>query len=978
MKLIKIEAHGFKSFADKISLNFDGGVVGIVGPNGSGKSNINDAIRWVLGEQSSKALRGDSMEDVIFAGSKKEKALEKAEVILTFDNSKGIPSIPQKKFTISRVLKRGKGSNEYFINGELARHKDIKEIAMESGISKSSLAIISQGTISNIAEASPEERRGVFEEAAGTSKYKARKIETLRKLEKTDEALEKVAAVVFELEKQIKPYKKQAEKARIFLEKTSELKKIEVSLLVNDLQFFGSQLKELQKDLQGVEETKKDLNSRIQTIDFSLEKSISFKKNVEKELQNLNLELEEINEKIKTIEINNSKMLQRREMLISGEIEATSEEKLAAMKTQIEDLNSKINAYKEFEKSTEKNIQDNILLIQNHENILSKLHLQENSIVNKISNLKSRIDFFKENHDKKTHLFKGTRVIVENASIFKGYKGLVSELLEIHKEHSTAVNAILKNARQNIVVDNSETAVQAIQFLKNNNAGKATFIPLSSIKPKAIREDHELIIRGQRGFVGIASDLIKTKPEFIILNKFLLGNILITENIETANYISKLLDTRYMVVSLDGDVIYAGGVISGGTKQEQDSTVGLEEKIHEMETLLPELESTMTKIKSQIFEIKNQKVDKVNINNELRSTLFLTREKRSTTNDAFLALKLRYEDSTQESLELSSITNKGPESVESLENDKATILATIRSKREKIIILNEDYNRFSVEKNELEKTLRQLNDDFSVKMTEKNKAELWIQSSQKRLSEHYHLTLEHAQEEFKLELEVETAREIVRNLKLEIEALGNVNLDSIAQLEEIETRHNKLKASQNELEEAKNIIVGAIAEMDKIIIKKIRQTVEMVNEEFKNVFQKMFGGGDAEITYTNPHNILETGINIMAQPPGKSVKNLKLFSGGEKALIAISLLFAIIKAKPIPLCILDEVEAALDEANVIRYAEFLQKLKDATQFIVITHRHGTMSRVDHLFGATMQKRGVTSFFSVELSKARELINKSEK
>ncbi|MGY6171769.1 AAA family ATPase [Candidatus Mycoplasma pogonae] len=973
MKLIKIEAHGFKSFADKVTLSFDGGVVGIVGPNGSGKSNINDAIRWVLGEQSSKALRGDSMEDVIFAGSKSMKPLDKAEVILTFDNSDNAVSIPHKKFTISRVLHRGKGSNEYFINDEPARFRDIKEIAIESGISKSSLAIISQGTISSIAESSAQDRRAIFEEAAGTSKYKSRKIETLRKLQKTDEALEKVSAVVFELEKQVKPLEKQATKAKIFLEKSEQLKNVEIGLLVADLNYYGKIFEALTEELKGVEEAKNDIKNRIENIDLNLKQKINFRGDLEKEISNITLNLEEINKKLQNIAINKSKIAQRREMLISGEIQVTEEEKLAAIKSQLEELHTQIQSISEYEKQTEDKLRIYYQEIEEYKKEISILQSKEYSANTKINHLNSQIMFLKESKESQNNLFKGTKNIVKNANLFKGYKGLVADILEIAPQHHIAIESVLNNTLQNVVVANSETAVEAINFLKRNNGGKATFIPLASIKPKILNENHQLILKNQNGFIGVASDLVKTKPEFIILNKFLLGNILVTDQIENANRIAKLMENRYMITTLEGDIIRAGGVMSGGAKsQANNSFLGIDQKIIAAENQLPELQQAINAIKQELLNLENQKNSKIVLMQELRSTLAATKERKNVTIDAFNNLKIRYQESNKEILNFENI-NSSLQEESNLEASKNDLEVELRAKREQVNNFNSEIRDYELEKNNLQKTFMEISDSSSKKTSEKDKTEFIVENAFRRLSEHYQLTLENAQENYQLKLSIDEAREIVDTLKKEIEALGNVNLDSIKDYEAVSERYNDLKTSQEELQEAKNVILGAIAEMDKIIVQRLRKTVEEVNEEFKNVFQKMFGGGDAQIFFENPNDILESGIEIFAQPPGKSIKNIKLFSGGEKALIAISLLFSIIKAKPIPLCILDEVEAALDEANVIRYAEFLQLLKPLTQFLVITHRYGTMSLVDHLFGATMQKRGITSFFTVELSKAKELI-----
>ncbi|MGZ9413455.1 AAA family ATPase [Mycoplasma sp. Z386] len=974
MKLIKVEAQGFKSFADKVVLNFDGGVVGIVGPNGSGKSNINDAIRWVLGEQSSKALRGDSMEDVIFAGSKTVKELDKAEVILTFDNSDKAVSVPHDIFTISRVLHRGKGGNEYYINGELARFKDIKEIAMESGISKSSLAIISQGTISDIAEASPEHRRGIIEEAAGTSKYKARKVEALRKLETTEEALDKVRTIIAELEKRLIPLKKQAEKAKIFIEKSAELKSVEVGLLVEDLKFFTDKMGFLKQELTNIMEKRDDLESKLSLYSTTINENTNQKLKLETEADQLQNDLTKVENEIHQLELRQSKITQRRQDIINGDIKATPEEQIASLKEEIAEIHARIGHFRSSEQKTEETISQSSNELTNIEKELYRVASEKNSSYNKHESAKTKLRILEEHKNNKTNLFKGTKTIVENKTLFgKGFKGTVFDLIKAEKEFAPAIEAILKSALQHIVVDVPETAVKAVNFLKENNGGKATFIPLTSIQPKEMKQEHKVALQTQPGFVAIASELVDTDKEFFKLRDFLLGNIVVAKTIEDANKLSKLLQLKYLVVSLDGDIIRVGGVISGGAKEETDnSLMQLDDNINELKKIIPLLLKKKEEFEQKEVELKNKKEELISTINEWKNELANTKQKRVDLTDKYDFLRAKYESVSSEALEISK-TDEISNNLVELTNQKNEMAANLRIKKTRIASLANELLPYINQKNEVEKELYELSKVNAQHENDKNKVEMVLTESQRRLTEHYQLTLETAQNNFKLEMEIENARTLVNALKEEIKQLGNVNLDSIEECEEVEERFTNLKDNEEELNDAKNTILEAISEMDKIIVNKIQETVNIVNNEFRFVFQTMFGGGDAQIQYTDPQNILETGIDIIAQPPGKSVKNLKLFSGGEKAIIAISLLFAIIKAKPIPLCILDEVEAALDEANVIRYAEFLQSLKEKTQFIVITHRHGTMTKVDHLFGATMQKRGVTSFFSVELAKAKEMI-----
>lgn len=966
MKLIQVEAHGFKSFADKVTLKFDGGIVAIIGPNGSGKSNINDAIRWVLGETSSKVLRGDTMEDVIFSGSKTEKEMDRAEVILTFDNKDRSCDIPYDVFTISRVLTRGNGSNEYYINGELARQRDIKEIAMQSGISKSSLAIIGQGTISNIAESTPEKRREIFEDAAGTSMYKSKKIEAQRKLEKTQEALEQISILIQEQERQLKPLQRQAEKAKIYKTKAEQLKEVEVALLVHDFMDYSDKLEKLNVEGQDYNLIKEELETKIRVYNEASEQKSKFVLELENNIKKISERLSEISEEITTLEIRNAKEAKHREMLLSGELTISPKEKLAAMKEELNALNTNILGYKTFletkKKESEQLSQSASIRSTKINDIKRELSFKKEEL-NKI---KSKLDVIEEIKSKKTNLAKGTHNIVENSHLFRGYKALVSELIEVNEKYALAIETILSSAMQHIVVDKPETAVEAINFLKSNNGGRATFIPLSSIKPKFVPEQHIVVAQTQKGFLGIASELVSTEEQYNVLKKFLLGNVLVADNIENANKLSKLLETRYMVVTLDGDIIRVGGVLSGGQASQNVSTLAADEQVKKLQDLIPVINAKISQLSNELFELEKDQ----NKETSLLTNISLERAKIDnlyrTTLDKFDSLREQYRSASQEEYEAEN--NKKIDIVAAIQQlmlERSDLSAKKSSQEDIYHNLKQELQNLTNQRFQVSEELNNLIKDNANKIAEKAKAETIIQNAKQRLSEQYGMLFEVAKQFYNPDIDFEVARKTVADLKLDIRELGHVNLDSINQLEELETRYKEVKSQEQEIISAKTTIEDAISEMDKIIIERMTQTVTLVNAEFKHVFAKMFGGGMAEIRYTDPENILETGIDVIAQPPGKSIKNLKLFSGGEKALIAISLLFSILKAKPLPLCILDEVEAALDEANVIRFAEYLHTLKKDTQFIVITHRQGTMERVNKLYGATMQKRGVTTFFAVK-------------
>nr|WP_318033310.1 hypothetical protein [Mycoplasmopsis cynos] len=547
-------------------------------------------------------------------------------------------------------------------------------------------------------------------------------------------------------------------------------------------------------------------------------------------------------------------------------------------------------------------------------------------------------------------------------------------MIKTSQEYLPALETILKGAAQHIVVDHSDTAVKAINFLKSNDGGRATFIPLSTIKSKFVRDDYLLVIRNNPGFVGIASELVTVAEEYRVLNEFLLGNVIVVSDIKTANEISTIMDKKYMVVTLDGDIIRVGGIMVGGTKEASENILGLDDKIRENEEFLPGLSAMIEKLKSNVSK-ENQELMLKEQRQKNKEVVIKTLSSKIFDIKSQINKHKTDIDFSNDALDMSDDLTKLNETEKTISQKRSELaildfdLTTAIEQKDS---LDADIQVLNKKNNEQNGMLSQLLSSFTNKTNANEKAKASLAVDKERLTSYYGLTLENAKANYPLTISPEAAAENVKNLRLEISELGNVNLESIQEYEEVDARYQNDVKNRDEVIEAKNICLAAIAEMDKKIVTRLTNIVNDVNREIHKVFSSMFGGGTAKVEFIDPKNILESGISIYAQPPGKTVKNLKLFSGGEKSLIAISLLFAILRARPLPLCILDEVEAALDEANVIRYAEYLQELKQQTQFLVITHRTGTMTRVDALFGATMQKRGVTNFFSVELEEAKKI------
>ncbi|MFV8499562.1 AAA family ATPase [Mycoplasma sp. VS424B] len=972
MKLIKIEAHGFKSFAEPVVLRFDGGVAGIIGPNGSGKSNINDAIKWVLGEQSSKEMRGDSMQDLIFAGSKTAKPMDFARVTLTFDNKDSDNSIDDDTVVITRELFRGKGINNYYLNGKPCRFKDIKSIAMETGIGKSSLAIISQGTVSDIAESSDEERRAIFEEAAGVSKFKFKKTESLRLLQSADASIGKIEPTINELEKQLVPLRKQAEKALIYRDKSRELKKVEVAYLAHEIRSNEKIYETLSKELAGVEETRESYLSQIAKYQRQIGEKRIEKNELSKEIASLTGKQSGIKSRLENIEITITKQNARMELIASGELSVGNEETAKAYALKIIELEQNLKYHRESAKNLNEKVQEHQNKVRELSSKVNTLQVDLNNAKTKHTQVNTNLQILLETKNKKTNLFKGTRTIVDNASNFRGYKGLVRDLIKVQPDYTAAIEAILASASQHIVVDMPNTAVKAVEFLKKNNGGRATFIPLTSIKEKFVRDDYLLVASNHAGYIGVASDLVEYDPQYEVLAKFLLGNVVIVQDIESANQISNILERKYMVVTLDGDIIRVGGVIVGGTAQESDNIIGLDERIAQLQQLLPSLNNIIANNET-LIEKHNAEITRVNT--ALNEYTFEARQE-----NLLIGQMERELDEFKSKTDLIEVNRDevAPSVLIGERNDLYKEYTIVKNdltiKNQFLETLDAELLHLSEALDQTQTTLNELNNTFTNKITIYKNSELNLKNYRERLASQYSYTVEYAEANYKLEIPVDKARELVAELREQISELGAVNLEAIEQLESVEERYDRYVADRDELVSTRNILMEAISELDKIIVTRLTSVVNDVNNEFNAVFKSMFGGGSAEVRFIDPNNVLESGISIFAQPPGKSIKNLRLFSGGEKALIAISLLFAILRARPLPLCILDEVEAALDEANVIRYAEYLQELKNQTQFIVITHRTGTMSRVDSLFATTMQTRGVTNFFSVQLKDAAKYVD----
>jgi chromosome segregation protein len=1179
--LKQLEIHGFKSFAEKIELNFGNTINAIVGPNGSGKSNISDAIRWVLGEQSVKALRGSRMEDVIFAGSDSKKALGFAEVNLCIDNSdKKIP-VDYTEINIMRRMYRS-GESEYFINKTNCRLKDIYELFMDTGIGRDGYSIIGQGRIDEILSNKSEERRSVFEEAAGIVKYKSRKQEAEKKLEQTKQNIIRIEDIIEEIQTQLGPLQEQAEVAKRYRGIVEELKAIEINLMLNNIDKYHSKLlttKQEALDIQSLMDEKSTLaeqlelkHSELRLLLGDLEASINelseFTHNLENKKEKLEGECNVLQERIKNLNQNSSR-LNKRDIELKDEVERSilnidqKKVKLVELNSVFNEVSEKINektAGFESSYNTISNIESGLSdkqqkfidLINNFSELKSKIN-STNVFIDNIKKRKSQVegdinllelqhkdkekqynrsteeleDFGRKIEDRRVQIeeLKGKKQecesnlqVLESKSgavknereallsrlkvledmerdhggysravktlmsdynkITKGFYGAVGEMIKVPSEYVTAVEIALGGSVQSIVTDTENDAKLLIEYLKEHKIGRATFLPITSVKSRYF-SDREKQNFNLDGFVGIASDLVGYDSKIDGIMKNLLGRTAVVKNIDAAIALARKAGYEYKIVTLAGEVVNAGGSMTGGSLQSSSSSVltrkseietlksqqeikqkeleGIKIKLEEMEKKAEEISSDIdfnTEIlhsmqidinnyKNKCENIKNdiQVIrDRISINNkdlndldkeyeealgivkdnsqraeavekeksaveadisELQEQMKQFKEERDEYNEEITELKIKLatvehnkkttegsirdmeerlnEIEAEIKVNQAEIENEGIE-IGTLtidyEGKKAEISSAVTEAAEKHQLLS-DKEKEKVQKNaELQKAetdARDYSKDIATLQTDIHKVEMQyarleieLENTETKLLETYDMSYNKAQEYRDAGLSLTWAAKRCEELKNDVREMGTVNVNAIEEFEKLNERNNFLSAQVDDLTKARDNLIGVIAEISESMKLQFITEFNKINENFNIVFKELFGGGHAELVLSDEENILESGIEIIAKPPGKKLQNLLLLSGGERALTAIALLFGILKMKPAPFCVLDEIDAALDDANVDRYAEFLVNFSTTTQFIIVTHRKGTMESADCLYGVSMEENGISKLVSVKL------------
>ena len=978
MYLKEISCNGFKSFADKITFNLDGKITAIVGPNGSGKSNVVDAVRWVLGEQSVKSLRGNqSMTDIIFSGSKTRNPLNVASVSLVFDNSDNYLPVAYNEVSIKRRVYRS-GESEYFLNGEKCRLKDITDLLIDSASSRESFNIISQGEISKILSNSSQDRRLIIENAAGVLKYKKRKEEAIKKLDKTQNNMERVLDIINELDLQIEPLKEQSEKATIYLDAKDHLDNVEVALIASEIDRINYENTTAKKRIDELNEEILNLNLKNTNSDTSLS-------NDKVELLKLEKEIKESNDKLLELTSKEEKLNGEKELLKERSKYDASDSKvhnnIATLK---EDLLQTDNSIKLIDKDIELINTD----INNASDGINKNTLELNSVNNKKEHSLTDLNNKKrELYDITNKISSLTNYIESNSSMptpvksvlnnprLKGIHGTLSSILETDNSYLKALEVSILSTKNFVIVDDENVAKSCISYLKDNNLGRATFFPMTVIKPKGIEIDVMNSIKKEKGYIGILSDLVRYDQEYYNIVSNQLGNVIVAVDIDAANKISDMVLRRYKVVSLDGDVIHVGGSISGGSLNLSKSVISEKNELEALGRRKKELEELITSIEKSI-NTYNDEIAKINYSiGDFNSELIMCRETVGAKESLKKELENRKEDIEKELKTLDNVVDSNVSKMEekimkeyyevSLEKDN--LLKDIRFKekeKDKLsskILEDEALNKLNNSNiNKLEKELKELEINVS-------KYEVKLDNYLNTLSEDYSLTYEKAKNNYTLEISVEEARSEVLKYRNIIKNIGMVNIQAIEDYKRVSERYNFLNEQRNDLINAKETLLEIINEMDDVMEEEFASTFEKVRVEFKKVFKELFGGGEADLLLTDKSNMLETGVDIVASPPGKKLKAITLLSGGEMTLTAISLLFAILNVRSVPFCIFDEVEAALDEANVDNFGHYLDHYKDKTQFLIITHKKKTMEYADTLYGITMQESGVSKLVSVKLA-----------
>lgn len=975
MFLKRIELQGFKSFADKTVIQFDQDITGIVGPNGCGKSNVNDAIRWVLGEQSVKSLRsGTNMSDIIFSGSEYRKPVNMARVTLVFDNSTRVFDSDFDEIEITRQILRANNEASYFINKTPCRLKDINDLVMDTGLGKDSLSIITQGNISSFADAKPEDRRSLFEEAAGVAKYKKRKKVSLSKLEQTKENLDRLQDILDELERQIGPLEKQAKKAEKYISLRDKLSKIEISVLVEDIDQYNEKINQINKELFDIQAMHTSENAELLKQETRLESIRKEMYALDKQINELQGKYTKAMEENYQLERRKIEQDEKRKYMLKVADKKARQKEIQAM---LEEARFEYQDRHQRLMQTQQDLNNRRNIVNDLKTKISKARYESDQANNILTQLQNRRQVLENMMKQPFAHQQGVRSVMQAKNSLSGVYGVVSELLIAHADKALAVNAALGGSIYQIITKNEADARNAISFLKRNRSGRATFLPLSVCHPRKMNEQVITIASTSPGFLGFASECVDCKEIFDPVKERLLGNVIVVDTLQNANETAKRLRYAYKIVTLDGDIVHTGGSMTGGVTKNQSTPVTMRQ---ELDTINSKIEGQKIKADSCLNEtdILTQKLQKE------KDAIVTLQIELAKLENIYATKKAKYDSILAEYQELGVDIE---ENAELAQDDLVVQMSKMHAVLDSLSLEIQSLRQSRFDKGndaeQLENQIRLVRREMNSKQSQIHNYEMEIvkvktqlENALNRLSTDYEMTYEYALTK-KEDVEIESAKEEVIQLRQAISRLGNVNLDAPNEYKEVKERFDFMTSQKEDLEKASQQILAAIDEMDQTMISQFTDMFNKINAELDGVFKAMFGGGRASLSMVDPDDVLNTGIDIDVQPPGKMVKNIQTFSGGEKALIAISVLFAILKARTMPLCIFDEVEAALDQANVERFARYLSHYRGQSQFIAVTHRPGTMEQCDTLYGVTMQKDGVSKVLKVQLKDAVHIAKEEE-
>lgn len=974
MYLKSIRAQGFKSFADKLDLEINPGITGIVGPNGSGKSNIVDAVRWVLGEQSVRSLRGqNNMTDCIFSGSESREAQKRAMVALVFDNSDHYLHSDFKEVEIKRIV-YSTGENEYYINNSRVRLKDITDMFIDSGAGANAFNIISQGNVTDIVNSKSSDRRVIFESAAGVLKYKKRKEESLKKLERTEENLMRIKLVIDELSKTVLPLKEQSVVAKKYLDIKGELESIDVALIAKDITDLNLEYSKVSEEVKALKEKLITLKDNVG--DTRLEKLRLRNIELEEVVNKKKEELLKITEDISNLNGEKKLTLERKKYEASKEViddnliklkesELNVNKNITVLEREILDIEASVNDQRE--KSEE--VKNKLLVIKVKKSTSSNALMEANKAKFLLEN---KIEILENNILSAEAAPVSVRNILNNPRIH-GVHNTIGKLLDIPEKYVIATDIALGASSNYLVVDDDNVALSAIDFLKERKLGRATFYPLNVIKSKYVSSDIINDIKNINGYIGVLSDLVRYDKKYKNIVENRLGQVIVVDNERTLNIIGKLINYKYVVVSLDGEILHVGGSITGGTSKKNSM---LNEK-NELNKLKNDLQKLDIKIKELTEEVNNLSEDTLeleereNVLNKyivlLNEELFNKRTNLSRLNEEHKSILSELDGINDlKSNKLDEHLVNLMESINNLVKSKEIIEKDIKVISKEKIEVNDEINILDKKLRDNNSNYNLVNNELKNKEVVSGKLEVKLDNLLEELNNSYNLTYESACGNYNLEMDADIAREHVKNLKKELASLGNVNVGAIDEYERISKRYEFLNSQKYDLESASGELKDIIREMDDIMIDKFKNSFDSISKEFSKIFKMMFKGGKGELSLSNPDDLLNTGIDILAIPPGKKINSPLSLSGGEKALTAICLLFAMLEVKPSPFVILDEAEAALDEVNVDMFGKYLSEEKSRSQFIVITHKKRMMEYADSLYGITMQESGVSKIVSAKL------------